>query len=44
MLISAEALIYIAKWLEVIMVSSVQVIKPHSRLAGSALVGVPARA
>ena len=47
MLISAEALIYTAKWLVVIVVSSVQavqVVKPHSRPAGFALVGVPARA
>ena len=47
MLISAEALIHIAKWLVVIVESSVQavqVVKPRFRLAGFALVGVPARA
>ena len=47
----ADPLIYmytaIAKWLVVVVVSSlqaVQVLKPHSRLAGFALVGVPAMA
>ena len=34
MLISVEPLIYIAEWLVVIVVSSVQIVKPHSRLSG----------
>ena len=37
-LIYADALIYIAKWLVVVVVSSVHVVKPLSRLAGFALV------
>ena len=41
MLIYADALIYVAKWLVayIVVVSSVQVVKPHARLAGFALVG-----
>ena len=44
MQIYADALIYIAERLVVVVVSSVQVVKPHSRLSRFALVGVPARA